>query len=106
MGVDGGRFELEPDVLAARLEKWRELKEDLLTDQAHGNRLRQASSAGDEPASKTMANLVRTSGDEFLRHNTALVTYVDSYITALTNALVEYVNSEDSAVRAVKGQNR
>lgn len=105
-GGGGGRFELDPGVLAARLDKWRELRDDLLADKDHGNRLLHASSAGDEPASKTMANLVRISGDEFLQHNTALVKYVNRYIAALTDALVEYADSEDSAVRAVRGQIR
>lgn len=103
---DGGRFELEPDDLVARLRDWAKLRDELLADQVHGKALLRSSSAGDEPASKNMANLVRRSGEEFLRHNSALVDYVNGYITALTAALETYVNGEDAAVRAMRGQLR
>lgn len=110
MGVDGvgaGRFELDPDELAARLATWRALRDDLSRDQEHGKRLLQTSPAGDEPASKTMASFVRRSGEEFLLHNRALVDYVDGYVAALSAALETYVNGEASAVRTMlRGQTR
>jgi hypothetical protein len=102
----GGRFALKPDALVARLAEWRELRDDLMADQDHGRNLLAARSSGDEPASRTMTNLVRRSGEEFLRHNSALVEYVDGHIAALTAALDSYVNGEDAAVRAMRGQVR
>jgi hypothetical protein len=102
----GGRFELEPDALTARLHEWNQLREDLEADRRHGEHLLLTTSAGDEPASKNMANLVRRSGEEFLTHNRALVEYVQGYIDALTAALQTYENGEDAAVRAMRGQLR
>lgn len=102
----GGRFELEPDELAARLADWEDLRADLEADRAHGSRLLHTTSAGDEPASKTMANLIHRSGDEFLKHNTTLIAYVDDYIAAFKGALADYVSGEDAAVQAMRGQIR
>lgn len=103
---DDGQFELAPDVLVAQLAKWHELRADLRDDQKHGDVLVAASHAGDEPASKNMANFVHESGRQFLRHNEALVHYVDGHIAALTAALATYVHGEDAAVHALRGQNR
>jgi hypothetical protein len=104
--TDDGRFELEPEALVTQLAKWHELRADLWDDQKHGHELVAASCAGDEPASRTMANSVHESGREFLRHNEALVQYVDGHIAALTAALATYVHGEESAVHALRGQVR
>ena len=82
------------------------LRTQLDGDQVHGMKLLETAAAGDEPASKTMANLIHRSGSEFLRHNTALVAYVAGHIAALEAAQATYVNGEEAAVSAMKRQAR
>lgn len=106
VGDGAGRFELAPDALRARLREWEQLRECLKADQLHGENLLRTGPAGDEPASKNMMNLVRRSGDEFVRHNQSLVDYVNGHVVALTAALESYENGEDAAVRAMGGQRR
>ncbi len=49
----------------------------------------QTTSAGAELASKTMANLVQRSVEEFLKHDATLIAYVGEYIAAFKEALAD-----------------
>jgi hypothetical protein len=98
----GGRFEFDPDTVTARLAEWNGIRQDLVADQDYAKALLATRSCGDEPASLTMANLVRRSGEEFLRHNAAMVEFVDGHIDALTAARDTYVNGEEAAVAAMR----
>jgi hypothetical protein len=104
--VGGGRFEVDPDALKALLARWRMLRTQLQGDQVHGMKLLETAAAGDEPASKSMASLIHRSGNEFLAHNKALAAYVQGHIAALEAAQATYVNGEEAAVRAMRGQTR
>jgi hypothetical protein len=104
--VGGGRYEVGPEALAALLSRWRMLRTQLDADRAHGVELLKTATAGDEPASKTMVNLIHLSGEEFIKHNQALGDYVDSHIAALEAAHASYVNGEEAAVHAMRRQTR
>jgi hypothetical protein len=100
----GGRFEMSPDVLASQLREWQDLRADLVEDVKRGKELEQTPSSGNEAASKTVANLACRCGTEFLRHNEAVIEFVDKHIKALTDALGTYVGNDENARLRLRGQ--
>ena len=93
----GGSFEIAPDVLASQLKEWEALQGQLEGDAERARNLAETRPSGNEAASMTVANLARRSGEEFLRHNTAMLEFVAGHIRALTAARDTYVNGEENA---------
>jgi PE family protein len=93
----GGGFELTPEELAAQLAEWEDLRRDILADTAKASKLAATPPSGSEAASGIVADLARRSGDEFLRHNTAMLMFVNGHVNALKAARDSYANSEEKA---------
>src|SRR3954447_14184518 len=97
---------MSPDVLASKLQEWRDLRADLGEDTERAGKLEQTPSSGNEAASKTGANLAWRCGTEFPRHNQAVIEFVDGHSDALTDALATYARNEENARLRLRGQGR
>jgi hypothetical protein len=93
----GGGFEFTPEELATHLAEWEELRKDLLNDSLDAVKLAATPPSGSEAASTIVARLARRSGEEFLLHNKAMLTFVEGHVQALKAARDSYLHGDENA---------
>lgn len=93
----GGGFEFSRAELATHLAEWETLRVELDEDAKSAHELAQTPASGREIASENVANHLRRTGAEFLRHNKAMITFVDGHIAALRAARQSYAVSDENA---------
>jgi hypothetical protein len=90
-GAGGGGYKFDGDTIEAKIGEWQQLRADIEFDNGHLKDARRTlyAPSDDQPA-REQAEATDNSISLAIAHNTAMLGYVETYISGLKAALVKY----------------
>jgi hypothetical protein len=100
-GGGGNGYRFTPDEMQGVLSDWKNLRAQIDGAKQNAEPMVSTVAPGKESASDTAISGVNQSGNAYMDHLNAMGTYAEKYIAALSGALTNYQNAEESGHSAM-----